>query len=83
MGGGGGRVSVVTPYKQQVRCIQSTFQMARVSPLPGISTVDSYQGQESDVIIVSTVRAAGYSIGFTLCNNPDFILTDSSVLFSQ
>ena len=66
-----GKVSVVTPYKEQVTVIRMAFEQlcggvgaaARLGVQ--INTIDGYQGQESDVIIFSTVRGSGDGgIGF-------------------
>jgi senataxin len=62
------KVSVITPYAQQASLIRRLFSQA-----PGgtdgksveINTVDSFQGRESDIVILSCVRAAGSrGIGF-------------------
>eukprot|EP00271_Cylindrocystis_brebissonii_P021924 TRINITY_DN8169_c0_g1_i4.p1 TRINITY_DN8169_c0_g1~~TRINITY_DN8169_c0_g1_i4.p1 ORF type:complete len:1053 (-),score=232.79 TRINITY_DN8169_c0_g1_i4:155-3313(-) len=55
-------VGIVTPYKQQLRLLQQEFAGLEV-PLrhPGslyCNTVDAFQGQERDVIIMSCVRAS-------------------------
>jgi hypothetical protein len=44
------RIIVIAPYKAQVELLQ------KVLPHVEVSTVDSYQGQEGDVVIISTVR---------------------------
>ncbi|CAA6671833.1 unnamed protein product [Spirodela intermedia] len=64
-----GRVSVgiITPYKLQLRCLQREFEPV-ISSEQGkdlyINTVDAFQGQERDVIIMSCVRASGHGVGF-------------------
>ncbi|KAI3689280.1 hypothetical protein L2E82_47234 [Cichorium intybus] len=67
--GGVGKVTVgvITPYKLQLKCIQREFEEV----LRGdegkdvyINTVDAFQGQERDVIIMSCVRASSYGVGF-------------------
>ena len=66
-----GKVSVVTPYKEQVKLIRKAFTLlcggegaaARLGVQ--INTIDGYQGQESDIIVFSTVRgSADGGIGF-------------------
>ena len=66
-----GKVSVVTPYKEQVKLIRKAFALlcggegaaARLGVQ--INTIDGYQGQESDIIVFSTVRgSADGGIGF-------------------
>ena len=66
-----GKVSVVTPYKEQVTVIRKAFEQlcggegAASRLRVQINTIDGYQGQESDVIIFSTVRGSGDGgIGF-------------------
>ena len=44
------RIIVIAPYKAQVDLLQ------KLLPNVEVSTVDSYQGQEGDVVIISTVR---------------------------
>ena len=60
-GAAAGRVGIVTPYRRQKQALRDAFTrrmgeavLAEVS----IDTVDSFQGQEKDVIILSLVRAA-------------------------
>lgn len=70
-GGGGGvgkvTVGVITPYKLQLKCIQREFEEVLRSDEGKdiyINTVDAFQGQERDVIIMSCVRASSYGVGF-------------------
>lgn len=58
------RVGVITPYRQQVNCIKRKFREVGCAEAPQVSTIDSYQGQEADIIILSCVRAATRRIGF-------------------
>lgn len=46
------RVGVITPYKEQANAIQRELATLDVS----VNTVDSYQGQERDLVILSLVR---------------------------
>ena len=67
--GGGGKVSVgiITPYKLQLKCIQREFEQVLGSEQGRdlyINTVDAFQGQERDVIIMSCVRASRHGVGF-------------------
>ena len=60
-------IGVIAPYKGQVKLIESMAYKALVNKRDNlrISTVDAFQGQERDVIIISTVRAnADRNIGF-------------------
>ncbi|KAK9466782.1 SEN1 N terminal-domain-containing protein [Lipomyces arxii] len=57
-----GRVGIVTPYKQQLIELRNTFRSALgMSGVAGIdfNTVDGFQGQEKEIIILSCVRADG------------------------
>jgi senataxin len=59
-GAAAGRVGVVTPYREQKKALAEAFcKMLGDSVLGEVSidTVDSFQGQERDVIILSLVRA--------------------------
>lgn len=66
---GMGKVSVgiITPYKLQLKCLQREFEEV-LSSEEGkdlyINTVDAFQGQERDVIIMSCVRASSHGVGF-------------------
>ena len=61
-----GRVGVISPYAEQVRLLKSTFEQTGVTDAIEIATVDSFQGKEKDIIILSTVRACpeSNSVGF-------------------
>ncbi|KAK9245935.1 SEN1 N terminal-domain-containing protein [Lipomyces tetrasporus] len=57
-----GRVGVVTPYKQQLHELRNTFRSGLGNAgMQGIdfNTIDGFQGQEKDIIILSCVRAQG------------------------
>lgn len=58
-------IGIITPYKDQVRRLQGLIESSAVT----IGSVDSFQGQERSVIIVSTVRSSGgiKGIGFVAC----------------
>ncbi|KAK3157325.1 hypothetical protein QOZ80_2AG0119440 [Eleusine coracana subsp. coracana] len=66
---GGKKVSVgiITPYKLQLKCLQREFKDV-MNTEEGkdiyINTVDAFQGQERDVIIMSCVRASNHGVGF-------------------
>ncbi|XP_076935524.1 putative helicase MAGATAMA 3 [Bidens hawaiensis] len=60
-------VGIITPYKLQLKCIQREFEEVLNSEEGKdiyINTVDAFQGQERDVIIMSCVRASGHGVGF-------------------
>ncbi|CAF0728103.1 unnamed protein product [Rotaria sordida] len=52
------RIAVITPYKAQVRLLRSYLPR-----YIEIMTVDSSQGKEKDIVILSCVRSGG-TIGF-------------------
>ncbi|KAL5225398.1 hypothetical protein ABZP36_012037 [Zizania latifolia] len=60
-------VGIITPYKLQLKCLQREFEEV-MSTEEGkdiyINTVDAFQGQERDVIIMSCVRASNHGVGF-------------------
>ncbi|KAJ1256198.1 hypothetical protein BS78_K066200 [Paspalum vaginatum] len=66
---GGKKVSVgiITPYKLQLKCLQREFKEV-MNTEEGkdiyINTVDAFQGQERDIIIMSCVRASNHGVGF-------------------
>lgn len=61
-------VGVITPYKLQLKCLQQEFGLLLGSNADSksvyINTVDAFQGQERDVIIMSCVRASSHGVGF-------------------
>ncbi|XP_024515989.1 helicase sen1-like isoform X2 [Selaginella moellendorffii] len=58
-------VGVISPYKLQLRCIQREFEsLSGDAKGVYINTVDAFQGQERDVIIMSCVRASNHGVGF-------------------
>ncbi|TYG70235.1 hypothetical protein ES288_D05G297100v1 [Gossypium darwinii] len=60
-------VGIITPYKLQLKCLQHEFESVIKSEEGNdlyINTVDAFQGQERDVIIMSCVRASSHGVGF-------------------
>ncbi|KAK9824183.1 hypothetical protein WJX72_008399 [[Myrmecia] bisecta] len=61
-------VGVVTPYREQVKCMRDTFKrvVGGAAAEVMIETVDSFQGKQLDVVILSCVRASqkGSGVGF-------------------
>ncbi|KAL3008525.1 hypothetical protein AAZX31_07G035900 [Glycine max] len=60
-------VGIITPYKLQLKCLQREFDEVLNSEEGKdlyINTVDAFQGQERDVIIMSCVRASSHGVGF-------------------
>ncbi|KAG5245834.1 hypothetical protein OIU77_019573 [Salix suchowensis] len=67
MGMGRITVGIITPYKLQLKCLQQEFSAVLKSEEGKdiyINTVDAFQGQERDVIIMSCVRASNHGVGF-------------------
>ncbi|XP_077224944.1 putative helicase MAGATAMA 3 [Tasmannia lanceolata] len=60
-------VGIITPYKLQLKCLQREFEEVLNSEEGKdlyINTVDAFQGQERDVIVMSCVRASNHGVGF-------------------
>ncbi|KAK6118930.1 hypothetical protein DH2020_047326 [Rehmannia glutinosa] len=67
MGVGKVSVGIITPYKLQLKCLQREFKDVLNSDEGKdiyINTVDAFQGQERDVIVMSCVRASNHGVGF-------------------
>ncbi len=61
-GYGRDQIGLITPYKEQQRLLSNTLR-----GVADIGTVDSFQGQERDIIILDLVRAnKDHAVGFTL-----------------
>src|SRR5689334_7799222 len=54
------RIIVITPYRAQVKLLKES--LAGIGHTIEVATVDSFQGQEGEIVIVSTVRTQ--RIGF-------------------
>ena len=59
---------VLTPYASQVRLLKE------IGPGVEVTTVDSFQGQERDVVVISLVRAGRSGVGFLSSDNDDCII---------
>lgn len=60
-------IGVITPYKQQMQRLRSALkQFGNVF----INTIDSFQGQEKDIVLISCVRSSNKfsknSLGFLI-----------------
>lgn len=51
-----GGVGIVSFYRSQIEVISNIFKERKL-PIPKIATTEEFQGQEKDVIIISTVRS--------------------------
>ena len=51
------RIIIIAPYRSQVKLLQQRVKAPRKTARLDIATVDSFQGQEGDVVIFSTVRS--------------------------
>ncbi|KAL6943108.1 hypothetical protein ACO0RG_002093 [Hanseniaspora osmophila] len=62
------KIGIISPYKQQVRTLKSKFVREfgeNILKVVDCQTIDGFQGQEKDIIIISCVRAdENSSIGF-------------------
>lgn len=56
-GGIRGMAAVLTPYGRQVKEISKALQQKGLGFIE-VSTVDSFQGREAEIIVISTVRAS-------------------------
>ena len=50
-------IAVITPYSKQVQLIRSELSANRDGQDIRVGTVDSFQGQETDVVVISAVRS--------------------------
>ncbi len=61
-------VAIISPYKSQVRLLKELFEASPLflySKKISINTIDSFQGQERDVVYISMTRSnTGGTIGF-------------------
>ncbi|QRG35868.1 hypothetical protein FDK38_000193 [Candidozyma auris] len=63
-----GRIGIISPYKEQIRTLKDVFQRKygrTILDEIDFNTVDGFQGQEKEIIIMSCVRASeSGSVGF-------------------
>lgn len=61
-----GKVGVISPYKEQVNLIRRSFMRKfgdSITKTVDFNTIDGFQGQEKDIIIMSCVRASSETKG--------------------
>ncbi|KAH7327647.1 AAA domain-containing protein [Rhizoctonia solani] len=66
------KIGIVTPYKAQVRKIRKLLKDSKVTDID-IGSVEQFQGQERQVIIVSTVRSNKDMLSFDLKHTLGFV----------
>lgn len=63
-----GKIGIISPYKEQIRVLRDVFQRQYGNAIFNeidFNTVDGFQGQEKEIIIMSCVRASDTgSVGF-------------------
>lgn len=67
-----GKVGIISPYKQQVTLLKKVFeaQLGNIALSDvDFNTIDGFQGQEKDIIIISTVRAEADPRGVGFLND--------------
>lgn len=65
-------IGIITPYSLQVKEIRDLLEVELNEELPKIGSVEEFQGQERNIIVISTVRSnvnsidtdAKYNLGF-------------------
>ncbi|XP_034487234.1 probable RNA helicase armi isoform X2 [Drosophila innubila] len=68
------QIGIVTPYCKQVKALRNLFICSDMV-MPKIGTIEEFQGQERDIILISTVRSshsvlksdARLNLGFVRC----------------
>lgn len=63
-------IGVITPYRKQCSKIQNELDKNRIKDIQ-VGSVEQFQGQEKQIIILSTVRANMKTVGFL--DNPKVI----------
>lgn len=65
-------IGVITPYRKQVEKIRKFMQSNGICPLK-VGSVEEFQGQERDVIVVSTVRSHECHVNVDISNSLGFL----------
>nr|CAI5839936.1 unnamed protein product [Callosobruchus analis] len=66
-------IGVITPYIKQIQEIRSLMVEAEFL-VPKIGTVEEFQGQEYDVVLVSTVRSCQEYVTFDIAHKLGFVV---------
>ncbi|XP_034655404.1 probable RNA helicase armi [Drosophila subobscura] len=69
------QIGILTPYTKQVKTIRGLFMGTNVA-MPKVGSAEEFQGQERDIMLISTVRSsetllvkdAHLSLGFVRCH---------------
>jgi len=80
----GGRIGVITPYKEQRNSLRRQFSFRfqkEIIQAVDINTIDGFQGQEKDIIILSCVRANPDQIIGFLSDGASFFLLSLYFIF--
>ncbi|XP_072398458.1 probable RNA helicase armi isoform X2 [Diabrotica undecimpunctata] len=65
-------IGIVTPYIKQAKELRTVFTEAEFE-VPKIGTIEEFQGQEFDIVIISTVRSSKDFITSDLIHNLGFV----------
>lgn len=68
-------IGIITPYQRQVKAIRNIFIEANIN-LPKIGSVEEFQGQERDIILISTVRSKKSLISFDIRHSLGFVTSN-------
>lgn len=87
-----GRIVIITPYKKQKKLLNQYLERENLADNVSVNTIDSFQGDEADVVIYCTTRArkttnyfsdeARLNVAFSRARNTLIFLGSSSYLKS-